>query len=550
MNKHVLNLAVIAALTTSTASLALTTRIVGGVETRPGTYPWMTSLHAKGGAQFCGASLIDKNWLLTAAHCVEQESAARIEAVIGNYDLNRPDPGEQTIAIKRILVHPRRSQGEDYDIALLELEQPASGAVIRPVTPALSESLPPGTLLTVLGWGNLSASGASFPERLHQVQVPLMDQQACKQAYPSDITDNMLCAGLPEGGKDSCQGDSGGPLVHQKNSQWFQVGIVSWGDGCAQPGAPGVYARVAAFSDWISQTLSSADGNPPPATTDPAATIDLPQGIDFTAWQGEPDQQELTLHNPGSAPVSLLSLTIDGPGFSVADNGCGLPIEAGGQCSVTLNFTPVDGNPASATLSLALSNGQQTDIELAGESLYQLSIPAGMAESDPAGQLTWWSNLGSWQSDGQSFQLDTGTIPQGSQIFLETLVTGPGSLQFDFGLPDDAADNSLIYLVDGQVVRSIRGGGQRSNSHRTELGAGEHRISWVYEKNYPSSGTLKIDKLRLRQDGQAAQNPARTELGGSGSSSPWALLTLFGMTLLRKRRIATDTHSATGGIKP
>ena len=91
---------------------------------------------------------------------------------------------------------------------------------------------------------------------LMQVDVPIVPQSQCKQAY-SSIHDSMICAGLSEGGKDSCQGDSGGPLVCEFNGRFFLEGVVSWGHGCAAPGKYGVYARVRYLRQWIDSTISN-----------------------------------------------------------------------------------------------------------------------------------------------------------------------------------------------------------------------------------------------------------------------------------------------------
>ena len=109
--------------------------------------------------------------------------------------------------------------------------------------------------IAFLGFGTLS-SGGSLAKKLMQVEVPIVSQASCKEAYRSLIHDSMVCAGLREGGKDSCQGDSGGPLVCESNGKFFLEGVVSWGSGCASPGKYGVYARVRYLRQWIDDTMS------------------------------------------------------------------------------------------------------------------------------------------------------------------------------------------------------------------------------------------------------------------------------------------------------
>lgn len=236
-------------------------RIINGVEAKKDDYPFITGLIAsstkKGGeiSPFCGASFIGGHYVLTASHCVDGSIASDIDVVVGEHDLNDRTTGAR-YKVSQIYMH------EDYDsvatnndIAILELETAITNvSPIKPLTPELEASLKVGDLLTVMGWGNMSVTDdPSFPTVLQEVQVGLYDREKCNTAYNGGITDVMLCAGFEVGGKDSCQGDSGGPLVINKNGEWYQAGVVSFGDGCGLPDIPGVYARVSKFQDWIKQ---------------------------------------------------------------------------------------------------------------------------------------------------------------------------------------------------------------------------------------------------------------------------------------------------------
>lgn len=113
----------------------------------------------------------------------------------------------------------------------------------------------------IKSWQQLLAGGVtkedsySTPSRLQKVDVPLVLHDVCNQSYKNAITDRMLCAGYPQGGRDSCQGDSGGPLVAKDvTGQNVLIGVVSWGNGCARAGQPGVYAKVNEATTWIEQT--------------------------------------------------------------------------------------------------------------------------------------------------------------------------------------------------------------------------------------------------------------------------------------------------------
>jgi secreted trypsin-like serine protease len=159
-----------------------------------------------------------------------------------------------------VIVHPDFYVDAPYDsdIALLRLAQPVALASTVQIVPVAGRQdaayYVPGAPATVTGWGTRTWGEADYPDKLYEVTVPIVDQAACAFNYAAtdgEITDNMLCAGLPGGGKDSCQGDSGGPLVVPVGTGWKQVGIVSWGNRCALPYVPGVYTHLPNFIDWL-----------------------------------------------------------------------------------------------------------------------------------------------------------------------------------------------------------------------------------------------------------------------------------------------------------
>lgn len=307
-------------------------RIVGGQEADPGEWPWQVAL-VNGTAtnlydgQFCGGAIIDREWVLTAAHCVENSAPGDLDVVAGIHNLSTPDSDYRRSDLTEIIVHPGwNTNTNDNDIALLKLATPidaraGSGAVL----PIQFSALPPGNIgdlagadSTVTGWGNRAANppgGNDFPSALHEVVVPVVSNAACATAY-SNLTDNMICAGLPEGGKDSCQGDSGGPMVYYNNSagQWQQVGVVSFGIGCARPDYPGVYARVSRYVDWINSyvnPLVATDHSfipfitfrPPAPPPSPLVNGDFEQG-NGVGWQ-ESSSNSVPLISEGFAPNLL-----------------------------------------------------------------------------------------------------------------------------------------------------------------------------------------------------------------------------------------------------
>jgi len=221
-------------------------KIVGGVEAVKGDFPFIVSLRGSYGGHFCGGSLIKKDWVLTAAHCVP----AGIKTVVaGLYDQGKPQEAE-TFAVDKVISHPDyNKKPQDYDFALVHLKGESK---LPPVNLNRKELAGKADLVTA-GWGYTEENG-EIPNILRKVTVPLVSAEACAAAYPGKITDRMLCAGLPEGGKDSCQGDSGGPLLAGAGTSRVLAGVVSWGEGCARPKKFGVYSKVTAVLGWIDST--------------------------------------------------------------------------------------------------------------------------------------------------------------------------------------------------------------------------------------------------------------------------------------------------------
>merc|ERR1712168_967172 len=256
-----------------------TTKIVGGVNTEVNEYPWQAGLVSKGGSfVWCGGSLVNSRWVLTAAHCTVGDSPSAIQVLLGEHDYSVDHEADHIRAdVSSIEDHPDyNSNTLDNDFSMLKLAVAVdygSHPHIRPIClPAIDTLTYNGDTATVTGWGTTS-SGGSLSSTLREVDVTVMSNSNCRNDYgywSSEITSSMLCANVVGGGKDSCQGDSGGPLVTASGGNgvvagqnYVQIGVVSWGIGCADANYPGVYARVTSQLSWIQENIDKAGSTCP-----------------------------------------------------------------------------------------------------------------------------------------------------------------------------------------------------------------------------------------------------------------------------------------------
>ncbi|XP_006865341.1 PREDICTED: transmembrane protease serine 6 [Chrysochloris asiatica] len=235
-------------------------RIVGGTVSSEGEWPWQASLQVRG-RHVCGGALIADRWVITAAHCFQEDSMASPAlwtVYLGKVWQNSRWPGEVSFKVTRVFLHPYHEEDtHDYDVALLQLDHPVvRSAAVRPIClPARSHFFEPGLHCWITGWGALREGGPTS-NALQKVDVQLIPQDLCSEAYRYRVTPRMLCAGYRKGRKDACQGDSGGPLVCKEPSgRWFLAGLVSWGLGCGRPNYFGVYTRITGVIGWIQQVL-------------------------------------------------------------------------------------------------------------------------------------------------------------------------------------------------------------------------------------------------------------------------------------------------------
>ncbi|XP_045747987.1 kallikrein-5 [Mirounga angustirostris] len=226
-------------------------RIVNGTDCEMHAQPWQGALVLQASQLYCGAVLVNPQWLLTAAHC--RKPFYRI--VLGHHSFSPVyETGQQLFKGIKSIPHPGYSHpSHSNDLMLIKLNRRIHQTqAVKPIN--ISSHCPTaGTSCLVSGWGTTSSPHIKFPKVLQCLNITVLSTSRCKKAYPGQIDSTMFCAG-DEAGRDSCQGDSGGPVVCNGSLQ----GLVSWGDfPCAQPNRPGVYTNLCQFTKWIKDTIQA-----------------------------------------------------------------------------------------------------------------------------------------------------------------------------------------------------------------------------------------------------------------------------------------------------
>ncbi|QRK09701.1 trypsin-like serine protease [Archangium violaceum] len=319
--------------------------IVGGTNTTIAANPWQVSLQSSSGSHFCGGSILNENWILTAQHCVKSggtvSKPGRVAA--GSTTRSGMSTSGQIRQVAEVIVYPGY-QDANYgkDVALLRLSTPLdlSGSNVKAIGLVTKADASAGVTNTgvtarVTGWGTLTSGGSTLPDTLQTVDVKIISNSQAQSSYPSEsIGADQL--GAAAAGKDSCQGDSGGPLTVLKGSTRVLAGVVSWGYGCADSRYPGMYARVSEFESWITSKIGGGGGEPPPSTL-----------LSKTGLSGASSSWQ---HFAITVPSGATSLTVSQSGGT---GDADLYVRAGSQPTTSAyNCRPYeDGNTESCSFS-------------------------------------------------------------------------------------------------------------------------------------------------------------------------------------------------------
>ncbi|KAM9038773.1 coagulation factor X [Sarcophilus harrisii] len=234
------------------------TRIVGGRDCQEGECPWQALLIYENKEGFCGGTILNEYFVLSAAHCMYP--LKRFQVLVGERDTRKEDGNEEAHEVEKVLTHKGFVlETFDNDIALIKLKKPIRFR--RNVAPAClpEKDWAEAVLMNqkagvVSGFGRIHEKGRTS-ETLKMLTVPFVDRNTCKLSSTFTVTSNMFCAGYESISEDACEGDSGGPHVTKYKDTYFVTGIVSWGEGCARKGKYGIYTKVTAYLGWIKRSM-------------------------------------------------------------------------------------------------------------------------------------------------------------------------------------------------------------------------------------------------------------------------------------------------------
>ncbi|ENM8381330.1 S1 family peptidase [Vibrio alginolyticus] len=507
----------------------VSTRIIGGEPANTSDWKFIASLVRKGQptsiGHFCGGSFLGGKYILTAAHCVEGLNADDIDIVLGLYDQNN-ESQSQRIAVNNIYSHNEyNSNTTNNDIALIELERNIDSATIDLATPELLDSVRVGDKLHVAGWGNTSTTDRIYPTVLQQVDLEYVDRATC-QNLPgnySNVSDDGICAGYYWGGKDSCQGDSGGPLIVDDNGINKLLGVVSWGDGCAQPNAYGVYANVAHFqhNGWIDSHRN---------------TISYTQYRDLHFVERKAQQETFTIRNDDTIPFNIYESTIS-YGSTIEKSTCTGTLKPSQSCQITVGYQP-SYSESVTTIELFTDHPKLSKLTTTFKYTGVDKASSSLSSAIPLAGANVYTNEYAWTTENGELQSAEMGMSTGASI-LHLTDLPKGKLSMDFKVLSDGFDYFVVF-VNGQEYDYTR-----QLLDYSELSIDFYRksntVTFAYLKNYEFSGGYNAQayirniKMSVSSDNTSESSVTKTSSSGGSFSISLLMLLAAGPFLRRKK---------------
>lgn len=529
--KKILSLLLLAPLLLSQVHAAdnITPKIINGEKSDLDSWPFMVALVFKNrevnNGQFCGGSFLGGRYILTAAHCVSGKEGQDLDAVIGISDLTQDDVSEHRYNVKEVYIHEDyQSASVSNDIAILELEREVNYTAVDLADKHLRNNLSAGEMLTVMGWGDQVADpGESrFESELYQVDIPLVEQVLCP--YPVSSQDDAFCAGFVNGGYDSCQGDSGGPIVVASGNGYEQLGIVSWGEGCAEAGNYGVYTNLSHFSDWISAKTQGFSYRQ-------SEFVGIKPLGGYT--------HTFAIENNTGQVITTFGATIQGVGASIIANNCSV-ITVNDSCAVTINYNIVASDSGEVTVRMATDHAQTPSVDMALSYSGVETAPISVSEMVSIVNTGVYSSANSWVKSGNAIVTPTLSDNEFSQLAISGIAAG--YLSFDYTVSTEQYFDYFNIYVNGDMYDRLSG--SESGEYIMNLSRDNNTIIFEYQKDYAyASGDdrVTIRDLTYSAEGESvipAVNPMERGSGGSGGAIHWIYLWSLGLLVFaRKRRV-------------
>lgn len=239
-------------------------RIVGGEDALVHEFPYQVSLQLRNpvsglSRHFCGGTILNNSYVLTAAHCkLKREDIQDIRVIAGAHNFSNKTGFEQTSSVEKFVNHPEYTEGVGPDdIAVIKLSMPFNFTDNVQAANLPESDLNATGMATLSGWGYISTDYTDVrPKVLQKAELEIFDDQQCRKLYTTVYEDTNLCAGHLPGVPNACKGDSGGPLAQTEDLNTYVIGVVSWGYyPCGARNRPTVFAEVAHYVDWIKEQM-------------------------------------------------------------------------------------------------------------------------------------------------------------------------------------------------------------------------------------------------------------------------------------------------------
>jgi len=523
-------------LSSTHAATEASARIINGTQAGSDSWPFMTALVYKNvnayDGQFCGGSYIGSKYILTAAHCVTSTLPEEFDVVIGQSNLSGKGVESSRYSVNHVYVPDFYSSYSfpTADLAILELTDEPSAVPIETADKFLRNNLAAGEVLTVMGWGDQDPKRGmvTTSSNLFQVDVPLVDQDVCSSAMSDEyqsIRDGEFCAGYKSGGKDSCQGDSGGPIIVKNGSQYEQLGIVSWGDGCAEPNVYGVYTNLSHFTDWIADTTLG---------------LSYRQEEYLGPKLFGQYRHTFSLSNKSEQAIQIGDVQHNYYANIDSDTCSNNFLSAGASCDVTVSYNVEDDYEHD--LEIYIDSGSLIHESITMKARYRGTRVASVEVGDYFDSISSdvYSNSELWSVDDDTISMDNISI--GSSHRVDLVGVPKGTVVVDVAFSSVNGSGGVNLYRNGEYYMTIN----RKNSEPEGIPLLKdtgNEVSIEFDNTWSdavSSESISIKSVEysdeIKIDKMSDQDTARAGSSSSGGSIGWFIITsLLGLLVTRRK---------------